>query len=683
MKQLLVSAALFAAVCAYSTAAAAPPEDLTPVIEAFPSSGQAPLTVFLSAEQSTGKWGGIGEIESFQWDLEYDGSAFEPEASLLLNAAVACTYDMPGTYTVRLLITDTTNDGPREAFTDLTVEVAASSRDPAVRSQYPPGAWGAGINFVWASDEDLAAAEGFFQPMGQIMLQWDQVQPEGQGLYDWSRLDRGLEEHAALGRGVSVQINSRLPAWVFEHIARTGTARDMPSPQFWDPDYIQYYMDLIVELSVHLAASPHRDRVIYVRQQWNAVHTETTYYDSTTSGDATGTWVDNPAWVWPPDGHRYEVEWTEAIAQDYERAVIARFLDSFRSLGIAVALRSIQSHLPVGEQNAFYRDDDPAEWILITNNTYGKWDGGEQHTREFTIMRCFGGLGFEETWSDVEARIAERNPELSVEQDLYGVVLRSLEVGLPYIGIYGSDLALAGGSEEVQAAYIFGNRYAGWHLFPRSAPGAWLVLGRFEGTTDWRRLHTLVRDNWGYFIRQNDPAGTSEPAALVGDASCRFGLTARRIPGTATFDIDDGFSDEIRDEVVELRVTYHESSGALRVAVDQGGAILDLTEDSYEDHKGWRTLVFTLDAPEFSDGADGRTDLVLTAGSGAPVVHRIEILRVSELPPDDSDGPPERADVVEPAADGSTDGSSDSDADSDAGVDGDGSGKGCGCVLAA
>jgi len=614
------------------------PEPLLPTVEAFPGSGQAPLTVLFSGLETTGKWGSVNDIDTWEWDFTFDYESLDPDPSYLHNALVAYTYDRSGTYTCRLRVTDTPNvGGPREAFVEITVHVEASSVDSGERSEYPPGAWGAGINFVWAGPEEQEAAQGYYRPVGQIFLQWDQVEPEEHGLYDWTRLDGKLEQEVGLGRRVSVQINSRLPDWLFDHIAQTGTARDMRSPQFWDPDYIRYYKELISALAGHIAASPYADHILYVRQQWNAVHTETTFYDSTTSEDAMGTWVDNPNWVWPSDGHHYEVEWTEEIAVDYERQIITHFLDEFTPLGIGVTLRAIQSHLPENEQNAYYTDDHSTEWILITNNNYMKWDGGKQHTREFAVMRCFGALGFAETWSDSEHRIAEKNPELSPQQDIYGVVLRVLEVGLPYIGIYGRDLAIAADDGEFEEAFNFANRYAGWHLFPKSAPGAWLVLGRFEGSTDWRRLQTLVRDNWGYFIRQNDPAGTSTPVSLVGDSSCRFGLTARRIDSTATFDLDDAFAGAIRGEVVELRVTVLEDSGSLQVRVDEDGTLVEVDEYDHEDHKGWRTLIYMLEGPRFSDGPDGETDFALVPEEGSPIIHMIEINRDHDLPDNGDD----------------------------------------------
>lgn len=455
----------------------------------------------------------------------------------------------------------------------------------------------------------------------------DPRQPDAHGSYDWSRLDDALSDAAAQDHRVAVQINSELPDWVFDHVAQTGTARGMRSPQFWDPIYIGYYEALIDELASHVAQSPHGDRVLYVRQQWNAVHTETTHYDSTTNGDATGTWIGNSAWVWPTDGHRYEVEWTEQIALDYERRIIDKFLATFAPLSIGVTLRSISSHLPESEQDAFYQSGSTVPWLLLTNATYGKWDGGLQHTREFAVMRCLGALGFEETWSDSVARIAEKNPELSPEQDIYGVVLRALEVGLPYIGMYGEDLALAAANQPIQEAYAFGNRYAGWHRFPAGAPGAWLVLGRFEGTTDWRKLYTLTRENWGMFLRQNDPSTHSPAVSLVGNPASPYGLTARRLEDTATFDLNDSFASAARDVELDLWVTVQEGTGAIAVSVDQDGSLAELGEEESHTDRGWRIARFRVAAPAFTGGDDGQTDIALTPTEGAPVVHSIELRR--------------------------------------------------------
>ena len=35
----------------------------------------------------------------------------------------------------------------------------------------------------------------------------------------------------------------------------------------------------------------------------------------------------------------------------------------------------MSSHLPQAEQDALYTSGDPSAWLLLTNATYGKWDG--------------------------------------------------------------------------------------------------------------------------------------------------------------------------------------------------------------------------------------------------------------------------------------------------------------------
>lgn len=603
---------------------------LTPVIDVYPSSGQAPLTVLVSGNGSTGKWGRYQDIDSWEFDPDYDGENFTPT---IFDPVFDYTYDQPGTYVCRIRITDNPNTtDTREAFLETTITVTPSTKDPGVRSKFPQNNWGAGINPVWANDEQLTAAADYIAPVDQIFLFWDDTEPSQHGVYDWERLDRKLKEVADQGRKTAVQINAAFPDWIFNHIAKTGTARGALSPQFWDPDYIQYYKNLISALADRIASSPYKDRILYIRQQWNAVHTETCFFDSTVNGSAMGTWVDNPDWVWPSDGHRYEVEWSEEIALDYERQIISHFISEFEPLGIGVALRLIWSKLPDSEIYAYFTNASPTEWMLQTDNTVKGWDEGKKHMQEFIFMRCFGALGFEETLGNGEKRI-QRNPIFTLQQDIYGIVLRSLAVGLPYIGIYGDDLKYVSNDGEYRESFNFGNKYAGWHLYPKSAPGAWIVLGEFKGSTDWLWLNMLSSQNWGYFLRQNDPTQNTTPLFLVdGDSTCRFTLYARQINDQITFDIDDSFASAIQDEPVEVRVVFKESSGTFSLQADRNGTLEPLAEDRYEGHKGWRTSVFRIDEPRFADGTDGQTDLAIIPTSGTPIVHMIEIDRFSTVP---------------------------------------------------
>jgi hypothetical protein len=602
---------------------------LNPVLEIFPSSGQAPLTVLISGSKSTGKWGTNGSIESWEFDPDYDG-VFNPAVS---DPVFDYTYDQPGTYICRMRITDIpSNSDPREAFAELVITVTESTRDPGKRSKFPPNVWGAGINYVWASDEQQAAVAQYITPMDQINIEWNEIEPEEYGTYDWTKLDKKLKEAFDRGRCASVRINPPAPNWLFDHIAKTGTSRDMPSPQFWDPDYIQYYKDMITTLARYLS-SHYKNKVLFVRQQWNAVHEETCFFDKTVGNETMGTWKDNPNWVWPSDGHRYEVEWTEDIALDYERQIQRHFISEFEPTGIGVTLRVIESHLPDDEIYAYFSNDNPTEWLLQTNNAPLDWDEyGTAHTHRFVIMRCFGSAGFDETWKTGKERIEEKNPALSLQQDIYGVVLRALAVGVSYIGIKGDDLEPATDDVEYQETFNFGNKYAGWHLYPKSAPGAWIVLGEFKGSTNWRWLNTLTSKNWGYFLRQNSANETSTPRSLVGRASCRFGIYAREIEAETSFDLDDSFAAAIQNEPVEVRVIFNESSGTFSLQADRNGTLETLTEDRYEDHKGWRTSIFRIDEPRFADGPDGQTDIAIIPESGTPIIHMIEIDRFSTIP---------------------------------------------------
>ena len=95
-------------------------DDVPPTVNAGPSQ-----TVYAGAavsfNGSATDAGGSSQIASIQWDFNYDGSNFNPDASANGNLTPSYVYNTPGTYTVAMQATDQSGAVGQD-FTTVTVK---------------------------------------------------------------------------------------------------------------------------------------------------------------------------------------------------------------------------------------------------------------------------------------------------------------------------------------------------------------------------------------------------------------------------------------------------------------------------------------------------------------------------------------------------------------------------------
>jgi hypothetical protein len=454
-----------------------------------------------------------------------------------------------------------------------------------------------GLYAIWVRSVDTGHLP--FLKGGQAVVQWKEIQPE-EGRYDFSKLRAQLEELDRLGRVTTVQLNANQhPEFLFNkvphHPEALGIEQDKKGTlQYWHPDYIKAYTDLIVAFAREVKSSPYRSRVIGIRFNYNAIGTEWMVVKPDKRDPAQ--WI-APAGVTPAPA------WTEEIATAYRHTIQEAYLKNF-SPELRVFMRS---GLPG------YNTPDQDSLRLVGKGELGIFTTGseiEPRTpsmldRNVTMFEAFCRPGKTVCYAESKADALGQHGGLkdsrwcSPPQYNYWRLLADLNLGFSMLGVYGADLENAG-NPEYRAAFDFAARYAGYHASPSVAPGAWVAL---------REGSLLQKGDYSFLMRRL-PGAVMKPEEKIGPDDQRFGAWALTLPkgAEAKFALDPAFARSLKKATV--RVTY----------LDRGAGTFALLghRTKLTGSERWKTAEFVVTQPsaEFAITAD--TDLTL---------HMIEISR--------------------------------------------------------
>ena len=373
-----------------------------------------------------------------------------------------------------------------------------------------------GLYAIWSkpgATDSLAFLKG-----GQVVLQWDQVEPS-EGHYDFALLHSQLEMMAKLKRVTTVQLNAnRLPAFLFERVPYTkellGKVQDRRGTvQYWHPAYVKAYTALIAEFARQVKASPHGGRLIGVRFNYNAIGTE---YMAVPPE-----WSDGAKWTTPP-GVAPAIDWSEEKAFAYRKTIVDAFLRGF-SPGIRVFLRSggpgfspdqWTVDLAASGKLGFFTTAAQMEPAVNTLPRYEK----------IYLPFCRTGktVCYAEAVSDSDGNHGGgkiRHWSTSAQWN-YWRLLEDLHYGFSMIGVYGFDLERSD-NPEYRQAFEFAARYAGFHASPSVAPGAWVAL----------REGRQLKGDYSFLMQRVPASGTrpEERSARTSSASERGRAPCRAV----------------------------------------------------------------------------------------------------------------------------------------------------------
>ncbi len=461
-----------------------------------------------------------------------------------------------------------------------------------------------GLYAIWSkpgATDSLAFLKG-----GQVVLQWDQVEPS-EGHYDFALLHSQLEMMAKLKRVTTVQLNAnRLPAFLFERVPYTkellGKVQDRRGTvQYWHPAYVKAYTALIAEFARQVKASPHGGRLIGVRFNYNAIGTE---YMAVPPE-----WSDGAKWTTPP-GVASAIDWSEEKAFAYRKIIVDAFLRGF-SPGIRVFLRSggpgfspdqWTVDLAASGKLGFFTTAAQMEPAVNTLPRYEK----------IYLPFCRTGktVCYAEAVSDSDGNHGGgkiRHWSTSAQWN-YWRLLEDLHYGFSMIGVYGFDLERSD-DPEYRQAFEFAARYAGFHASPSVAPGAWVAL----------REGRQLKGDYS-FLMQRVPASGTRPEEKIGPDEQRFGAWARTVPGgaKAEFALDKAFARSLDGRKVTVRVIYLDrGAGSFTVRAPGGESTVKLGDSGR-----WKTAEFKVASARFAEGPH-----IAIRGDSDLTLHMIEVVR--------------------------------------------------------
>jgi hypothetical protein len=479
----------------------------------------------------------------------------------------------------------------------------------------------AGIYGIWYGSNEAVLSSQYLKG-GQIVVQWKHCEPE-EGKYDFSLLEKNLAELTQRGLKATVQINGSLkPDYLFKQVpyltkkAHPRQVQDsLGSLMYWHPVFIRSYLNFISAYADYLKASPYKNTVVGVRQNWNSFGTEMTEFpgiEDLTESD----------WVIPPGVFYYKFE--SAKVNEYKRTIMTQFLNSFTP-EITVFIRTNISDELVKEHEDYF-NNGLAGWFHTGAGMEQNQSFDQVHRYARFLEYCKPGktVGFSESNAYLYGD-RTRYP-YSELQWVYWRMLSELHCGISYIGMrpYAFDRTKEG-NKEFENILRFASSYVGFHALPAISPGAWIA---FRGKGD------NFNGDYTFLIRSLDNSSLTD-VRLVGSKDFPYGAWAQRLSenGKIFLNIDDAFfSEEGSERSVSavIRIIYFDSSiGNWTIKYDSvdnpDKVAMQVTN---KDTREWKTLEIPVNDGYFSNRCAAKADIVIENTDAAGLIlHMVEIRR--------------------------------------------------------
>ena len=431
---------------------------------------------------------------------------------------------------------------------------------------------------------------------GQVIQHWGAI--EKNGVYNWQAIDSTFA--SLQGMPATLQVNgTKKPDYLFNHVPSVANWEEVyvKDPQdilmYWHPYYMQAYANFLRAYAAHVQTAFFAPSLLGIRLNFNAIGTEQlsvplAYRKAT-------------AWNTPPDAVP-GTDWSQTIVTEYQKMVLDAHINNFIYTtrppirvfvrnNLKDELRSMQA--PVMPSGYTYKDyfyEGKLSWFHTSSEVEPRTVGVSRQYKTF-LEYCRPGytVGYAESWADAWGYHGGLKDYhwCTPPQWNYWRLLSDLHVGVSFIAIYGNDLTVAQNGthngiqvgnnyqQEFNAAFMFAAKYAGYHVDPDGAPGAWIAFRQSKNpiiseynsiVTDYTMHMTLLnpQDTIGLDARYDGNAVphilncTEEGQKSIGQFNARFGAWARQIPQnkSALLHIDSRLVEHINAHVNTTACIY-------------------------------------------------------------------------------------------------------------------------------
>jgi hypothetical protein len=511
-----------------------------------------------------------------------------------------------------------------------------------------------GIYLLW-SEKEPDEAEMLSLPIihgGQIVVQWSEVEPRP-GKYNFARLDRRISAIAGRGHRYTVQVNgNKKPAWLFDEVPHVAEKlhHQVRDPQgtlmFWHPRFEQAHLAMLRAVASHLRENPHRDRLLGIRMNFNAIGTEQFIVPAK--------YHKAEAWIRPKSGKHgpAATDFSDKTRDAYIERVVQTYKKEFSDWALVFVrnnagdglLGKLDADFKAGRLALFHTSGEAEPHTGPTERRYGLF---------YDYARSGGTVAYAEPWASAWG---EHGGELddrwcSPCQWNYWTLLFNMHCGVSFVGEYYDNLAFAvkathprllGKTEnpgrqaaEFMAAYQWADRHIGRHNRPDESPGAWVAfrenheIKAGNGIKPERLKLTRFTGDYNFLMERVGNDG-SVGAGPVGPADERYGAFARVYPENkyARLRIDPRLLASLaRGAGAVVRVVYlDDTTGGAAVSFNavSGGKRLGLLQRAGSGR--WRISDFELPAADLAKAA-ADWQIAVTAGDRPLTLHMVEIIR--------------------------------------------------------
>ena len=530
----------------------------------------------------------------------------------------------------------------------------ARSAEPATRPADRLQTAARGLHLLWSEgrpDEEKILALPFIHG-GQLALQWAQLEKKP-GEFDFADLDRKLAWFAEHGKAVTVQVNgNHKPAWLFDEVPHIPqklhqqVQDEKGTLMFWHPGFIAAHLRMLRALAAHLRANPHRDQLLGVRMNFNAVGTEQL--------EIPEAYRSPDKWIFPPGVARAGLpDFSPAVRAAYLDQTVETYKKEFADWTVVLVgnlvegdlLKKLDPDFRAGRLGLFHTSSEVEPRTAGTERRYGLF---------YDYARSGDTVAYAEPWASAWGEHGGKSDArwCSPCQWNYWTLLFNLHCGVSFIGEYYINLHFALTADhprllaktiepavqaaEFMAAYEWADRYAGRHNRPAEAPGAWVAFRanseikakNNDAPPDVWQLKRFAGD-YDFLMERLDGDG-STGVGPVGPATQRYGAFARTYAagGVARLKMDAAFVRSLARGAT-VRVIYLDtarSSSATVVAATAKGAV-QLGPLTFQGTGRWVTAELALSSAVLA--ALAATHHVEVAAGDAPLtLHLVEVVRL-------------------------------------------------------